>query len=125
MYSQAHQFEPLLPALAHPELDALAEDVCRHGFELRRLVHPITEARIATLLRSVNSYYSNRIEGQQTHPRDIERALRKSFSKDPKKARLQRLAVAHIAAQEEMEQRLARMPDVPVFGAGFLAELHK
>ena len=55
MYSEPHQFEPLLPSLAHPELDALAEDVCRRGFELKRLVHPITEARIATLLRSVNS----------------------------------------------------------------------
>lgn len=89
------------------------------------MVHPITEARIARLLRSVNSYYSNRIEGQHTHPRDIERALKKSFSKEPKKARLQRLAVAHIVAQEEMEKRLARMPETPVFGAEFLADLHK
>jgi Fic family protein len=73
----------------------------------------VTEARIATLLRSVNSYYSNRIEGQQTHPRDIERALKKNFSKEPKKARLQRLAVAHIAAQEDMERWLAEAPDQP------------
>jgi len=125
MYSQPHQFEPLLPTLPHPELDALAEQVCRRGFELKRLVHPVTEARIATLLRSVNSYYSNRIEGQQTHPRDIERALKKNFSKEPQKARLQRLAVAHIAAQEDMEKWLAETPDQPVFGPDFLAKLHR
>jgi Fic family protein len=125
MLSQPHQFEPLLPALPHPELEALAEEVCRRAFELKRLVHSITEARIARLLRSVNSYYSNRIEGQQTHPKDIERALRKSFSKEPAKARLQRLAIAHIRTQEAMEIQLARTPALPVFGADFLAGLHR
>jgi len=125
MCSQAHQFEPLLPALPHPELAALAEEVCRRAFELKRLVHPVTEARLAKLLRSVNSYYSNRIEGQQTHPKDIERALRKSFSKEPAKARLQRLAIAHIETQQDMEAWLAEKPDLPVFGAAFLLKLHK
>ena len=125
MYTKPHQFEPLLPTLPHGELDTLAEEVCRRGFELKRLVHPLTEARIATLLRSVNSFYSNRIEGQQTHPRDIERALKKSFSKEPLKARLQRLAVAHIAAQEDMEKWLADAPEQPVFTAEFLARLHR
>lgn len=125
MSTQTHQFEPLLPTLPQPELEALAEEVCRRAFELKRLVHPITEARIARLLRSINSYYSNRIEGQQTHPKDIERALRKSFSKEPAKARLQRLALAHIRTQEAMEIQLAQTPDAGVFGADFLASLHR
>src|SRR5687767_6456302 len=107
MFSEAHQFEPLLPTLPHPDLEMLAEEVCRRAFELKRLVHPLTEARLAKLLRSVNSYYSNRIEGQQTHPKDIERALRRSFSKEPAKARLQRLALAHIETQQDMEEWLA------------------
>lgn len=124
MPSQAYRFQPLLPTLPQPALDALAEEVCRRGFELKHLVHPVTEARIAKLLRSVNSYYSNRIEGQQTHPKDIERALRKSFSKEPGKARLQRLAVAHIETQIEMERRLAEDPNLAVFSAQFLANLH-
>ncbi len=124
MSAEAHQFEPLLPTLPHPELEALAEEVCRRAFGLRRLVHPITEARLARLLRSVNSYYSNRIEGQQTHPKDIERALRKSFSKEPAKARLQRLAIAHIETQQDMEAWLAEKPALPVFGAAFLLKLH-
>lgn len=125
MSSQTHRFEPLLPTLPHPDLEALAEEVCRRAFELKRLVHPVTEARLAKLLRSVNSYYSNRIEGQQTHPKDIERALRKSFSKEPAKARLQRLAIAHIRTQEAMEIQLAQTPGLPVFGADFLASLHR
>lgn len=114
-----------MPTLPQPELEALAEGVCRGAFELKRLVHPVTEARLARLLRSVNSYYSNRIEGQQTHPKDIERALQKSFSKEPAKARLQRLAIAHIRTQEAMEIQIAETPDLPVYGADFLTGLHK
>lgn len=124
MATRVEQFEPLLPTLPQPALDALAEEVCRRGFEVKRLVHPMTEARIAHLLRSVNSYYSNRIEGQHTHPRDIERALRRSFSREPGKARLQRLAVAHIETQLAMERRLEEKSDLPVFSAQFLADLH-
>lgn len=125
MYDSPHQFEPLLPTLAAPQLDELAEELCRRGFELKRLVHPVTEARIATLLRSVNSYYSNRIEGQHTHPREIERALKRNFSKDADKARLQRLALAHIETQKEMESWLAERPNTRVFSAEFLSQLHK
>lgn len=124
MYDSPAHFEPLLPSLPAPELDQLAEQLCRRGFELKRLIHPITEGRIAQLLRSVNSYYSNRIEGQHTHPRDIERALKRSFSRHPDKARLQRLAVAHIETQKEMEAWLAEAPDTAVYSPEFLARLH-
>jgi len=51
----------------------------------------------------MNSYYSNRIEGQSTHPRNIERALRHDFSSRPEVARLQRIALAHIEAERELE----------------------
>lgn len=120
-----HQFEPLLPTLPQPELDGLAEEVCRRGFELKRLIHPMTEARIAQLLRSVNSYYSNRIEGQHTHPRDIERALKKNFSKDADKARLQRLALAHVETQQDMESWLISDARIQVYAPGLLARLHE
>lgn len=119
------QLEPLLPPGREPELEALAEDVARRGLELKRTLHPLTEARIGKLLRSVNSYYSNRIEGEQTLPKDIERALQKRFSDDPAQARLQRLAVAHIEAQEEMERRLVEEPGLAVFSTAFLADLHR
>jgi Fic family protein len=51
----------------------------------------------------MNSYYSNRIEGQATHPANIERALRQDFSQTPDVARRQRLALAHIEAERELE----------------------
>lgn len=124
MYEAIHQFEPLLPTLVHPELDALAEDLSSRALELKGLVHPATGARIAELLRGVNSYYSNRIEGQHTHPREIERALRKDFDTAPDKARLQRLAIAHIDTQKEMESWLAADPALSVYAPDFIARLH-
>jgi len=57
----------------------------------------------------MNSYYSNRIEGQSTTPRNIDAALHHDFSDQPEVARLQRIALAHIDAERAVEQ-----PDVAV-----------
>jgi Fic family protein len=54
----------------------------------------------------MNSYYTNKIEGQHTRPADIERALLQQFDADKKQARRQRLALAHIQAEEELEGAL-------------------
>ncbi len=55
---------------------------------------------LADLVRAMNCYYSNLIEGHDTHPVDIERALRNDYSKDPRKRDLQLEARAHIAVQK-------------------------
>lgn len=105
MYTQPHQFEPLMPADARLEpLLAKAHDLSRSATQLAGRRVPI-ELRI--VLRSMNSYYTNRIEGQHTRPREIEQALRKDFSQDAKLAAKQRLAVAHIEAEEALEQHYA------------------
>src|ERR1700683_453424 len=54
-------------------------------------------ASLAGLVRSMNCYYSNLIEGHDTHPIDIERALNGEYSKDAKKRDLQLEAKAHMA----------------------------
>lgn len=56
-------------------------------------------AGLADLVRSMNCYYSNLIEGHDTHPLDIERALRADFSTEPRKRDLQLEARSHIAVQ--------------------------
>src|SRR5712664_2932581 len=66
-------------------------------------------------LRAMNSYYTNRIEGQHTHPADIERAIRKDFDADLSIARKQRLAIAHIDLEEELEQIVAGANPVALF----------
>ena len=47
----------------------------------------------------MNCYYSNLIEGHDTHPIDIERALNDDYSADPVKRNLQLEAKAHIEVQ--------------------------
>jgi len=103
MYSQPHQFEPLLPADARMEpLLAKAHDLSRAATLLAGTRVP---PQLRELLRSMNSYYTNRIEGQHTRPCEIEQALRKDFSQDVVLAAKQRLAVAHIEAEQALEQR--------------------
>ena len=63
-----------------------------------RLAPPIVAA-IGDLVRSMNCYYSNLIEGHDTHPIDIEKALKHDYSSDPKQRNLQLEAVAHIGVQ--------------------------
>src|SRR5260370_30520798 len=55
---------------------------------------------LADLVRAMNCYYSNLIEGHDTHPVDIERALKNDYSKDARKRDLQLEAKAHINVQK-------------------------
>jgi len=105
MYNRSDQFEPLMPA------DARIEPLLAKAHDLSRAATLLAGRRVPTelrsLLRSMNSYYTNRIEGQHTRPHEIDQALRKDFSKDAKLAAKQRLAVAHIEAEVVLEQRYA------------------
>ena len=103
MYSSPHQFEPLLPAESKQEpLLAKAHDLARSATQLAGL--PVAPA-LRELLRGMNSYYTNRIEGQHTRPLEIEQALARNFSGNPDLAARQRLALAHIDAEAEIEAR--------------------
>ncbi|MFT3963513.1 Fic family protein [Propionivibrio sp.] len=105
-YTQAHQFEPLLPQFNLEPLRARSRAVIEQSLKLTASVHPDTIASLCELVREMNSYYSNRIEGQSTHPRNISRALHRDFSDRPDVARLQRVALAHIEAEKELEAGL-------------------
>lgn len=103
MYDSPHQFEPLLPAARPQEvLLAKAHDLSRVATPLAG--HPVS-AELRGLLRGMNSYYTNRIEGQHTKPHEIERALRQDFSRNKDLAARQRLALAHIEAEAAVECR--------------------
>ena len=58
----------------------------------------------ADLVRAVNCYYSSLIEGNDTHPIDIERALTDDYNKDDRKRNLQLEAVAHITVQKWIDE---------------------
>ncbi|MCY4122076.1 MAG: Fic family protein, partial [Acidobacteria bacterium] len=94
--------EPMLLAQASPHrgpLTDLAVDLAARAAGLRRGLPQGVSAALADLVRAMNCYYSNLIEGHDTHPVDIERALRHDYSADPRARNLQLEAVAHIAVQ--------------------------
>jgi Fic family protein len=78
----------------------LALDLTQKSAGFRRSLPASTLASLAGLVRAMNCYYSNLIEGHDTHPVDIERALRNDYSQDARKRDLQLEAKAHIAVQE-------------------------
>jgi Fic family protein len=103
-YSKIHQFEPLFPQTKLEILRTQADELIQKSARLGNGIHFTTIASIQELVRSMNSYYSNRIEGQSTHPANIERALVKDFSDQPNTAKLQRIAIAYIDAEKELEK---------------------
>ena len=96
------EMEPLLigeGSRHRPGLTDLALELAQKSAGFRRSLPESLLASLADLVRSMNCYYSNLIEGHDTHPIDIERALKDDYSKDAKKRDLQLEAKAHIAVQ--------------------------
>lgn len=77
---------------------------------------------LAELVRSMNCYYSNLIEGHETHPIDIERALQEDYSADPEKRDLQLEAKAHIAVQSWIDAGGVEGAET---GPASLCEIHR
>ena len=77
----------------------LAFDLTQKAAGFRRSLPPSLLASLADLVRAMNCYYSNLIEGHDTHPMDIERALKNEYSQDARKRNLQFEAKAHISVQ--------------------------
>jgi Fic family protein len=90
--------EPMLPARSR-QLEDLALDLATKTGKLTQGLHPIVVQSLGALVRSMNCYYSNLIEGHRTTPRDIERALVQDFSTDRAQRDLQLEAKAHIEVQ--------------------------
>ena len=86
------------------DLADLALDLAARSTGLRRSLPDGVVSALSTLVRSMNCYYSNLIEGHDTHPVDIERALNEDYSTDPRKRDLQLEARAHIAVQRWVDE---------------------
>lgn len=94
--------EPLVlseGSLHRGRLSDLAVELASASAGFRRSLPPGVIAPLADLVRAMNCYYSNLIEGHATHPVDIEKALAGEYSQDQKKRELQHEAKAHITVQ--------------------------
>src|SRR5271165_6031151 len=116
------------PALLeeHPETvtDAVAE-LAAASAALGRALHPRTAASMAELVRIMNTYYSNLIEGHDTRPKDIVRALAGDLDADQQRRDLQIEAAAHVRVQVQVDAMALenRLPEPA--SAQFIQWLHR
>ncbi|MGB1025191.1 MAG: Fic family protein, partial [Rhodospirillaceae bacterium] len=103
-------------------LTDLALELAAKSSGLQRSLPVGLAPALSDLVRSMNCYYSNLIEGHDTHPIDIERALQGDYSRDTKKRTLQLEAKAHIAVQKWIDENGVSSPP---FGVAGLLEIHK
>jgi Fic family protein len=88
-------------------------------------LHPRSAQALAESVRMMNCYYSNLIEGHNTTPREIERALADQLDASPKRRELQVEALAHIRVQREIDRRFAEGILPEPASAEFIASLHR
>ncbi len=86
------------------ELADLAVELAAHSAGFRRSLPEGVLIALADLVRAMNCYYSNIIEGHDTHPVDIERALKNEYSTNAEKRNLQLEAKAHIVLQKWIDE---------------------
>jgi Fic family protein len=125
LYSKPGAIEPFMPTF---ETNLLAELTCeihrKAGALSAQIPSRVVRTRAASLVREMNSYYSNLIEGHKTLPRDIEKALRKDFSENAERRANQHLNKAHIEVEELMLARLKGEPALSIHSTDFICWLH-
>lgn len=121
----AYRFEPARLENPPEAVADLVAELSASSAKLGQSLHPRTAANLAGLVRIMNTYYSNLIEGHDTRPRDIERALAGEFDKDRARRNLQMEAAAHVRVQAEID-RLAAQDQLPEPASReFLKWLHR
>ena len=113
-------FEGHIPA----ELADLSVEIQRAADGLGSGLHPYSAAELADFVRLMNCYYSNLIEGHNTRPRDIERALA-GAELDEETRPLALEARAHVIVQRRIDEmhRAGKLP--PPTSIEFLTWVHR
>lgn len=117
--------EPLIFPESAPnrtELMDLALDLTQKSAQFKSSLPSAIQSSLTVTVRSMNCYYSNLIEGHNTHPIAIEQALKNNYDSDPKKRNLQLEAKAHIEVQEWIDD--GGLKD-NAFSYAAICEIHK
>ncbi|MCV3768938.1 Fic family protein [Rhizobium sp. TRM95796] len=112
--------EPLLPD-SSKELEDVAIELTSAASRFAARLQPIMRASVGDLVRSMNCYYSNLIEGHNTLPIDIDRAMAGDYAQEPEKRNLQLEARAHIEVQQLIDN--GEMP-FPVLSLDGICWIH-
>ena len=119
------RLEPCIPESLEYSIVDLIASLSTASERLGNRLHPKSAASLAELVRVMNCYYSNLIEGHNTRPRDIELALLNQFNKDGDRRNLQIEAAAHIRVQREIDAMHAAGSLEDAASRHFIHWLHK
>jgi Fic family protein len=126
LYTSPSSMTPLLPEDGTGLLENLAVKLVKKSSMLSATLNPITSSAISDFLRPMNSYYSNLIEGHDTHPIDIDKALKKVFSDDSTKRNLQEEARAHIEVHKDISNLIKlESSDIAPSSFLFIKDIHE
>lgn len=116
-------FIPSDKALGQSALPDKAMQLNTLSAKLMGQLTPNTLTTLERYMRVINSYYSNLIEGNSTHPHDIRAAQRGDYSLDAAKRDLQQESLAHMAVQQWIREQ---NPDLStVFSPDFILAIHR
>jgi Fic family protein len=124
MLSPSDALTPYLPEDPTGTLGERAVGLLRRADALNAMVPAELQEQLADLVREMNGYYSNLIEGHNTFPLSIARALEEKLSQDPAKRSLQLEAVAHVEVQRLLAARIASDRSLIPTSADFLRWIH-
>ena len=121
-------FTPIIPQELNGNIDnellIKAEQVCTQSAQMVGNYNIKVINEIKDPLRMVNSYYSNKIESEGTHPLNIEKAMREEYSDNEKAKNLQLLSLAHIQTQNFVENYSLDNSNSP-YSKEFIKNIHK
>lgn len=92
--------------------------------EVGRGLHPDSARELRGMIRVVNSYYSNLIEGHDTRPRDIEAALR-GLALEEDRRPLAEEAAAHVRVQSWIDDMADHNTLPELTSIAFIREIHR
>src|SRR5258708_8115324 len=116
------------PARVEDVAETITDVVAELSAAAAKLGHtwrPHRATNVAGIVRIIKSYYSSLIEGHNTRPRDIARALAGELDKDNDRRNLQLEAAAHVRVQAEIDRMAAedRLPEPA--SVDFIRQLHR
>lgn len=125
-YTHPSQLQPLLPAARRlaPLLEQ-AHDLVRRADRLSGLCQPGALGGLRGLLRAMNAYYAQKFEGLKMQPLEIEQALRGEQAADPEKAGRQRLALAHMATEAQLDVLGPQWDAKTVWSPQMVCDIHQ
>lgn len=120
-----HRIEPARLDNPPEAVADLAAELAGASAKLGWSLHPRTASDLVGLVRIMNTYYSNLIEGHDTRPRDIERALGGEFDRDEGRRNLQIEAAAHVRVQAQVDRIAAQARGHEPASVEFIQWLHR